>query len=530
MKNNNLAAIYVRLSKEDLNSGGRESKSIQNQKSMLLDYAASKRWIVYKIYCDEDYSGAYSGRENTRPGFNRMIEDAKNGEFGIVLCKSQSRFSRNMEVIEQYVHGRFVEWGIRFVSLIDNADTEVKGNKKARQINSLINEWYLEDLSENIKAVFRDKMKRGEYLAPFPPYGYSKDPCNKNHLVVNPKTASVVKQIFRWHSEGFGAARISRMLNDRGIPNPRKQQEEDGLRKTYYYRPDERGLWSTTSIGDILHNQVYCGDVVQHTREKVSYKSRMTRKVEPEQRIIIKNVHEPIIDRGVFNAAQKRLSDLRKADGTGKVHVLSGKVYCHYCGKAMQKNHSKSTKGDINYLRCREKYSYSSNDKCPTPNIRIDIILKALQIQLIDKFKDAVIAKLDNDTLIHILFNNDDTDKLKEVELEKLLKEKDSLEKSLEHLYSDRLSEVISLEQYINYNKIYNEKLENTRTKITELQKELEDDGASRYDNIKESAKKYLDAKFIDREIIDRLVDRIEFGEINNKTNNPILKIFWAWE
>lgn len=530
MKNNNLAAIYVRLSKEDLNSGERESESIQNQKSMLLDYAASKRWIVYKIYCDEDYSGAYSGRENTRPGFNRMIEDAKNGEFGIVLCKSQSRFSRNMEVIEQYVHGRFVEWGIRFVSLIDNADTEVKGNKKARQINSLINEWYLEDLSENIKAVFRDKMKRGEYLAPFPPYGYSKDPCNKNHLVVNPKTASVVKQIFRWHSEGFGAARISRMLNDRGIPNPRKQQEIDGLRKTYYYRSDERGLWRTTSIGDILHNQVYCGDVVQHTREKVSYKSRMTRKVEPEQRIIIKNVHEPIIDRGMFNAAQKRLSDLQKADGTGKVHVLSGKVYCHYCGKAMQKNHSKSTKGDINYLRCREKYSYSSNDKCPTPNIRIDIILKALQIQLIDKFKDAVIAKLDNDTLIHILFNNDDTDKLKEVELEKLLKEKDSLEKSLEHLYSDRLSEVISLEQYINYNKIYNEKLENTRTKITELQKELEDDGASRYDNIKESAKKYLDAKFIDREIIDRLVDRIEFGEINNKTNNPILKIFWAWE
>ena len=261
MKNNNLAAIYVRLSKEDLNSGEHESESIRNQKSMLLDYAASKRWIVYKVYCDEDYSGAYAGRENTRPEFNRMIEDAKNGEFGIVLCKSQSRFSRNMEVIEQYVHGGFVEWGIRFVSLTDNADTDVKGNKKARQINSLINEWYLEDLSENIKAVFHDKMKRGEFLAPFPPYGYSKDPLNKNHLVVNPRTAPVVRQIFIWHSEGYGAAKISRMLNDRGIPNPRKQQEEDGLRKTYYYTPDEKGLWSTTSISDIpvsyTHLDVY---------------------------------------------------------------------------------------------------------------------------------------------------------------------------------------------------------------------------------------------------------------------------------
>ena len=83
MKNNNLAAIYVRLSKEDLNSGDCESESIQNQKSMLLGYAASKRWSVYRIYCDEDYSGAYSGRENIRPGFNRMIEDAKNGEFAV---------------------------------------------------------------------------------------------------------------------------------------------------------------------------------------------------------------------------------------------------------------------------------------------------------------------------------------------------------------------------------------------------------------------------------------------------------------
>ena len=136
MKNNNRTAIYVRLSKEDLNSTERESESIQNQKLMLIDYATKNCWDIYNIYCDEDYSGAYSGAENTRPEFNKMIDDAKNNKFDIILCKSQSRFSRNMEMIEQYIHGRFSEWGIRFVSLIDNADTEVKGNKKARQINS----------------------------------------------------------------------------------------------------------------------------------------------------------------------------------------------------------------------------------------------------------------------------------------------------------------------------------------------------------------------------------------------------------
>ena len=530
MKNNNRTAIYVRLSKEDLNSGEHESESIQNQKSMLIDYAAKNRWAVYNIYCDEDYSGAYSGAENTRPEFNKMIEDAQSGKFDIILCKSQSRFSRNMEVIEQYIHGRFSEWGIRFVSLIDNADTEVKGNKKARQINSLINEWYLEDLSENIKAVFRDKMKRGEYLAAFPPYGYSKNPDNKNQLIVNPKTSAVVKQIFEWHSEGYGATKISRMLNDRNIPNPRKQQEIDGLRKTYFYLPEEKGIWSTTTIGDILNNQVYCGDVVQHTKEKVSYKSKHIKKVEPEQRIIIHDMHEPIISREVFEQTQKRLAMHRRATGTGKVHILSGKVFCHYCGKPMQKNHSKSTKGDINYLRCRDKYAYAQKEKCPTPNIRIDTVLYALGMQLIEKFKDIAIDELDEDCVLDIITKGNDDTSLKQAEKVDLTKEAEKLEKSLEHLYSDRLNEIISLEQYISYNKSYNEKLESLKVRIAEIEKELSANKIPDTKKIKENIKEFLEKKSVDKKIIDNLVDRIEFGEIDPQTGKPMLKIFWAWD
>lgn len=529
MEYNNRTAIYVRLSKEDLNSGEKESESIQNQKSMLIDYAARKHWALYNIYCDEDYSGAYSGTENTRPEFNKMISDAKNGKFDIILCKSQSRFSRNMEVIEQYIHGRFAEWGIRFVSLIDNADTEAKGNKKARQINSLINEWYLEDLSENVKAVFRDKMKRGEYLASFPPYGYSKSTHNKNHLVVNPKTAKVVKQIFEWHAEGYGAAKISRMLNDMEIPNPRKQQEIDGLRKTYFYLPDEKGIWSTTTIGDILNNRVYCGDVVQHTKEKVSYKSKHIRKVAPENQIIIPDMHEPIISREMFEETQVRLSKKRHAAGTGKVHILSGKVFCHFCGKPMQKNHSQSTRGNIEYLRCRDKYAYAEKNRCSTPNIRIDTVLNAIQMELIEKLKNITIDELDNKRAFEKLMKKNADLDLKQTELFELTKEAEKTEKSLEHLYSDRLNEVISLEQYIGYNKSYNDKLISLRKKISEIEKELSDRTEPDESEIKAAIRSFLKMKCVDKQIIDKLVDRIEFGEINRKTGRPMLKIFWAW-
>lgn len=526
--NNNRTAIYVRLSKEDINSGECESESIQNQKSMLIDYAAKNRWAIYNIYCDEDYSGAYSGSENTRPEFKKMIEDAKCGRFDIILCKSQSRFSRNMEVIEQYIHGRFAEWGIRFVSLIDNADTEIKGNKKARQINSLINEWYLEDLSENIKAVFRDKMQRGEYLGTFAPYGYLKNPDNKNQLIINPKTAAVVKQIFKWHSEGYGATKISRMLNDRKVPNPRKQQEIDGLRKTYFYSPEDMGLWSTTTIGDILNNQVYCGDVVQHVKEKISYKSKLVRKVAPEERIIIKNMHEAIISREMFEETKDRLLKKRKACTTGKVHLLSGKVFCHYCGKPMQKNHSKSTKGDINYLRCRNKYAYASKEKCSTPNIRIDTVLEAVRIQLIEKIKNTTIDKLEKRYKLEVLKKSEDTDN-KISEISNLRKEMKKVEKSLEHLYSDRLNEIISLEQYVRYNKSYIEKLNELKVKIDELEKEsskkTELEGKSPTDAVSE----FLKIKYIDKKIIDHLIDRIEFGEINPLTGRVMLKIFFAF-
>ena len=134
-----LVDIYVRLSDEDRDKrfAADESESIQNQKSMLINYCIEQGWQINNIYCDEDYSGA----DKNRPAFNQMIKDCEERKVDIVLFKTQSRFSRDMEVIEHYLHGKFLEWNIRFVSIVDNADTANKGHKKSRQINGLVNEW-----------------------------------------------------------------------------------------------------------------------------------------------------------------------------------------------------------------------------------------------------------------------------------------------------------------------------------------------------------------------------------------------------
>ena len=248
MLTNNNVAIYVRLSKEDDDLEYKnESESIHNQKNILTKYAVEHNWTIYNIYSDEDYSGA----DDSRPAFNKMLKDASEHKFQIVLCKSQSRFSRNMATVETYIHDKFLEWGIRFISVVDKADTAVKGNKKARQINGLINEWYLEDTSDNIRSVFYNKMADGQYLSTFPPYGYLKDPDKKNHLIKNPVTSKVVEQIFSWYLEGNGLFKIAQKLNEQEIPNPRKQQELMGLRKTKKYAENENGIWNFDKVGDI---------------------------------------------------------------------------------------------------------------------------------------------------------------------------------------------------------------------------------------------------------------------------------------
>ena len=138
-------AIYCRLSEEDRNkeSEDDDSNSIQNQKSMLNKYALEQGWEIFKVYSDDDYTGS----DRRRPEFNNLLRDAKAQKFNIILCKTQSRFTRELELVEKYIHGLFPIWGIRFVSVVDNADTANKGNKKSRQINGLVNEWYLEDIS-----------------------------------------------------------------------------------------------------------------------------------------------------------------------------------------------------------------------------------------------------------------------------------------------------------------------------------------------------------------------------------------------
>lgn len=301
------AALYCRLSVEDAGRGEAESESIQNQKTLLQSYAKEQGWTVYGIYTDEDYSGL---RED-RPAFRALLQDAEAKKFSIILCKTQSRFTRNATTAEKYLHGKFPLWGIRFVTVVDHVDTAFSSNKKVRQINSLVNEWYSEELSENIRTVFRRKMEQGQFLGNFAPYGYRKDPVCRHHLLQDAETAAVVRRIFSLYLEGYSDRRIAALLTKERIPTPsevKKQRGEDLGRKSCIQ-------WAAGTIRKILQNPVYLGHMVQGREEKISFKEKKTRERPKAEWIVVEDTHEAIIETALFLQVQQQRMLRRKSRG-----------------------------------------------------------------------------------------------------------------------------------------------------------------------------------------------------------------------
>ena len=449
-----------------------------------------------------------------------MIEAAKQKKFQIVLCKSQSRFTRDMELVEKYIHSLFPIWGIRFVAVADNADTEVKGNKKARQINGLVNEWYLEDLSENVRMVFDLKRKEGKYIGGFPIYGYQKDPVDKNHLIVDPEAAEIVRQIYQWSLEGHGRQSIACLLNQQGIPNPTRYKAERGWTCNHPIK-NNFGLWNKVTVGRILTNEMYVGVMIQGRRRKISYKSKVIIDTPESEWYRVEGTHEAIIDRGTFEAVQRGLKLRSRTDGTGKAHLLSGLVKCADCGSAM----SKCSNGKRAYLRCK-LYADSGREKlCTRHSVRLD--------QLIDLISDRIRY------YIQTCYQLDpkDLQPQRNTHREALEQEQTALTVQLEKrsqalktLYLDRVSGILSEGQFVELNRTFLDEKGRLERRLNCIREELaEREHAEDQADLMERAEELLKLETVPRELVVGLVEKIEIYEKNPKTGQQEVKVTWKF-
>ena len=449
-----------------------------------------------------------------------MIQAAKEKKFQIVLCKSQARFTRDMELVEKYIHGLFPIWGIRFIALADNADTEVKGNKKARQINGLVNEWYLEDLSENVRMVFDLKRREGKYIGGFPIYGYQKDPADKNHIIPDPEAAEVVRQIFQWSLEGFGKQHIAAMLNDQGVVNPTRYKAERGWTCNHPIKNDF-GLWNKVTIWRILHNEMYTGVMIQGRRKKVSYKSKVMIDMPEDQWYRVEGTHEAIIDKETFQAVQHGLSLRSRTDGSGEVHVLSGLVKCMDCGSTM----SKSSNGKRAYLRCK-LYADSGKQKlCTRHSVRLDQLIELVSKRI--------------QHYVHTYYDLDDFDiqPQKDTRRTALEQEQKSLTAQLEKrslalktLYLDKVSGILSDGQFVELNQSFLEEKSRLERRLAQIDAELAaSKPPQRRADLMAKVQELLKLETVPRELIVMLVEKIEIGERSPESGRQEVRIHWKF-
>ena len=512
-------AIYCRLSEEDRDKRCEkdDSESIQNQKVMLCQYVLEHGWDVYDIYSDDDYAGA----DRKRPQFNRLLEDAKAKTFDIVLCKTHSRFPREMELVEKYIHGLFPIWGIRFISIVDNADTANKGNKKSRQINGLINEWYLEDMSDNIKSVLTNKRKNGFHIGAFALYGYMKDPNQKGHLVIDEEAASIVREVFTLFSKGYGKTAIARMLNDRGIPNPTEYKRLHGLR---YKQPKRKNstLWKYFAISNMLVNEFYIGNMVQGKYGSISYKTKQNKPRPKEEWFIVEGTHEPIIDRDLWNKVQSMVKEKAKPFTVGTIGLFARKVRCMNCGCTMRssKCHGKY------YLGCSNRHI--SKEACIGSFISVERLEKVV-IDELKKMSDEFLDKEDLEK--NIIFASTLNQQKQSAEKEMLLYKKKIAEysKAIKDLYFDKVKGVITESDYINFSHDFVNEKGRLESLVKELQKNIDKIDARRNgnDNRREIIKEYTDMNHLDRETVQKLIDHICVGKRLTGSREVPIEIHW---
>lgn len=482
-----------------------------------MQYATEQGWEIYRIYSDDDYAGA----DRRRPQFNQLLKDAEAKNFDIVLCKTQSRFTRELELVEKYIHGLFPIWGIRFISIVDNADTANKGNKKSRQINGLVNEWYLEDMSDNIRSVLNNKRKNGLHIGAFALYGYKKDPNQKGHLIIDDEAASVVREVFTLFSQGYGKTAIARLLNDRGIPNPTEYKRLNGLR---YKQPNARSstLWKYSAISDMLVNEIYIGNMVQGKYGSISYKTKQNKPRPKSEWYIVEGTHEPIIDHELWDRVQKLVQERVKPFGVGTIGMFARKARCANCGYVMRSSKSRGK----HYLRCSNRHV--AKDACIGSFISVEK-LEQLVIDELNRLSKEYLNKDDLEKNIELCNNF-------QVQKDSIIKNIATYEKrvaelsnGIRGLYMDKVKGLITASDYAVISKDFADKRERLEHLISENRIHLEElcaklkDGDGR----KEIIAHYAKPTQLNREMVEILVDYISVGKRITGTKDVPITIHW---
>ena len=377
-------AIYARRSFDDTEE--QESNTIINQKDMLKDYINElENASLYDFYIDDGYSGT----DFNRPGFKRLFTDIVNGNINAILVKDLSRLGRNYTKVGEYIEDIFPMYGVRIISVNDNIDSFKNPESVSSlivPIKNLINDEYARDISNKVRSAYKTMAKSGKFISGTTPYGYAIDPEDKHHLVINEQEAEIVREVFKMALDGAGKIKITKYLNNKGILCRKELQRRKKQKLTLKpFAIDSVYLWGTTTIGRMLQNETYIGNLVQCKTTNLSYKNHKSVDVKEEDWIRVENTHEPIISKDIFYKVQKGIRERTyERRETTNESIYNRILICADCGKAMIKQEDFRGNRVLSNYFCKSYLHLGKS--CSQHKIKTDVldnmILEAIKQQI----------------------------------------------------------------------------------------------------------------------------------------------------
>ena len=500
------AAIYCRLSKDDDLDG--ESASIANQRDMLEHYCEKQGWEVVEVYQDDGYTGL----NMERPDLKRMIKAIERRQVNLVITKDLSRLGRNYLQTGYLIEDFFPRNGVRYIAMNDGIDT-LRENNDIAPFKNILNEMYSKDISKKVHSSYLLKAQKGEFTGCVAPFGYRKDPEDKNHLLVDEETAPIVRQIFRGALEGHGPNFIRRRLEEQKVPCPTWWNRERGIRnvRTKWEKQDPingRYMWDFSVIKDILMNPVYAGAIASQKKD-YRFKIGTIGEKKPQDWIVVEQRHEPLIDCKSFAIVQDKLKSRQRPRQNGETSLFAGLIKCGECGKSLtiRTTHAKHPQ----QIYACKTYGAFGKTHCSQHRVEYDTLYRLV----LNKIRECASAALmDGEAIAGKLTDTCEAEQKGQREAWERSLAKDEerievLEKMVLRLYEDMMAGRIS---DTNFNLM----LGRTQTEQAELKARVE-----------EARKKLSDGAKIEsdaRQWIDAIQEYADITELDAATLNRLIK------
>ena len=502
-----VTALYARLSKDDDLVG--DSNSIVHQKEILAKYAKEHGFTNIEFYVDDGFSGT----NFNRPDFQRMMADAEEGKISTVIVKDMSRFGRDYIMVGYYTEIYFSNLDIRFIAINDNVDSNIQTENDLTPFKNVFNEWYARDTSKKIRAVFKAKGNSGKHLSTLPPFGYKKDPNDKEKWIVDEEAAATVRRIFQMYVDGYRISEIGHKLTEEKVETPMLYYMNRGIKTNA--RSEYPEIWDSMSIKYILIQTAYAGHTVNFQTAVKSYKTKKQIRLPKEDWIIYRNTQEPIIDEKTFETVQQMRKVKRARTKYNEPNMFSGLLYCSDCGNHLTIQRVARNRKMDNFS-CAT-YRKKKKGLCSCHRILVSD-LETIVKEDLQKVCEYIFLHEKEFTDEYLSGSKRETVKFQaktKAELKRLSERQEEIGKIIRKLYEDNVNGRITDERFDFLAKSYEDEGNDLKTKIQELKNALAASVQDEENLLKflKVVKSYAEIEELTPEILNSFIEKIYIGE-----------------